>query len=65
VEWSEEEPVAHVELSLSGAFVPQARTPSEAEFITSVERWSMTVAAADEPCLVIDVDDTRGLAVLQ
>jgi PAS domain-containing protein len=56
VEWSEEEPVAHVELSLSGAFVPQARTPSEAEFITSVERWSMTVAAADEPCLVIDVD---------
>lgn len=48
--------MAHVELSLSGAFVPQARTPSEAEFVTSVERWSMTVAVADEPCLVIDVD---------
>ncbi|SDT73950.1 PAS domain-containing protein [Actinoplanes derwentensis] len=48
--------MAHVELSLSGAFVPQARTPSEAEFVTSVERWSMAVAAADEPCLVIDVD---------
>jgi PAS domain-containing protein len=56
VKRSEEEPVAHVELSLSGAFVPQARTPSEAEFITSVERWTMTVAAADEPCLVIDLD---------
>lgn len=48
--------MAHVELSLSGAFVPQARTPSEAEFVTSVERWSMTAAAADELCLVIDVD---------
>ncbi|GAA1589403.1 hypothetical protein [Actinoplanes couchii] len=48
--------MAHVELSLSGAFVPQARTPSEAEFVTSVERWSMAVAAADEPCLVIDID---------
>jgi PAS domain-containing protein len=48
--------VAHVELSLSGAFVPQARTPSEAEFITGVERWTITVATADEPCLVIDVE---------
>ncbi|WP_430784875.1 hypothetical protein [Actinoplanes sp. G11-F43] len=48
--------MAHVELSLSGAFVPQARTPSDAEFVTSVERWSTTVAVADEPCLVIDVD---------
>ncbi|GGN89844.1 hypothetical protein GCM10010112_74670 [Actinoplanes lobatus] len=48
--------MAHVELSLSGAFVPQARTPSEAEFVTSVERWSMTVAVAAEPCLVIDVN---------
>ncbi|HWS32237.1 MAG TPA: hypothetical protein VN408_05775 [Actinoplanes sp.] len=48
--------MAHVELSLSGAFVPQARTPSDAEFVTSVERWSMAVAAADEPCLVINVD---------
>jgi PAS domain-containing protein len=48
--------VAHVELSLSGAFVPQARTPSEAEFVTSVERWTMTVTTADEPCLVIGAD---------
>jgi hypothetical protein len=46
--------VAHVELSLSGAFVPQARTPSEAEFVTNVERWAITVATATEPCLVID-----------
>jgi hypothetical protein len=46
--------VAHVELSLSGAFVPQARTPAEAEFVTGVERWAGTVAVADEPCLIID-----------
>ena len=46
--------MAHVELSLSGAFVPQARTPAEAEFVSSVDRWTATVAAAVEPCLVID-----------
>ncbi|GAA2845047.1 hypothetical protein Acy02nite_46270 [Actinoplanes cyaneus] len=46
--------MAHVELSLSGAFVPQARTPAEAEFVTSIERWASTVAIADEPCLIID-----------
>jgi hypothetical protein len=46
--------VAHVELSLSGAFVPQARTPSEAEFVSNVERWAITAATAAEPCLVID-----------
>jgi len=46
--------VAHVELSLSGAFVPQARTPAEAEFVTSIDRWTATVATAAEPCLVID-----------
>jgi PAS domain-containing protein len=46
--------VAHVELSLSGAFVPQARTPAEAEFVPGVDRWTSTVAAAAEPCLVID-----------
>ncbi|BBH65369.1 hypothetical protein ACTI_20540 [Actinoplanes sp. OR16] len=46
--------MAHVELSLSGAFVPQARTPAEAEFVTSVERWTSTVTTADEPCLVVD-----------
>ncbi len=46
--------MAHVELSLSGAFVPQARTPSEAEFVPSLERWTATAAAATEPCLIID-----------
>ena len=29
-----EVPVAHVELSLSGAIVPQARTPVGSEFVT-------------------------------
>jgi hypothetical protein len=48
--------VAHVELSLSGAFVPQARTPVEAEFLSSVERWTSTVMAAAEPCLIINPD---------
>jgi hypothetical protein len=46
--------VAHVELSLSGAFVPQARTPADGEFVPGVGRWTSTVAAAAEPCLIID-----------
>jgi hypothetical protein len=46
--------VAHVELSLSGAYVPQARTPAEAEFVTTIGRWETTVANAAEPCLIID-----------
>jgi PAS domain-containing protein len=50
--------VAHVELSLSGAFVPQARTPAEADFVPNIERWTTTVAAAAEPCLIIDADTT-------
>ena len=50
--------MAHVELSLSGAFVPQARTPAEAEFVPNVDRWTATVAAATEPCLVIDATAT-------
>jgi hypothetical protein len=50
--------VAHVELSLSGAFVPQARTPAESEFLSNVERWAATVATAVEPCLIIDVATT-------
>ncbi len=48
--------MAHVELSLSGGFVPQARTPAEAEFVDSADRWRATVSAALEPCLVIDID---------
>ena len=54
--------MAHVELSLSGAFVPQARTPSDPGYVESVDRWIATVAAAVEPCLVIDVT-SRILAV--
>ncbi|HEV8174888.1 MAG TPA: hypothetical protein VGP91_14700, partial [Actinoplanes sp.] len=46
--------MAHVELSLSGAFVPQARTQAEDEFVTGIERWTNTVATAAEPCLIID-----------
>jgi PAS domain-containing protein len=50
--------VAHVELALSGAFVPQARTPAEAGFVAGISRWMSTVAAAPEPCLIIDVTTT-------
>jgi hypothetical protein len=50
--------VAHVELSLSGAFVPQARTPIESEFVSNIDRWASTVWQAVEPCLVIDVGAT-------
>jgi PAS domain-containing protein len=38
--------------------VPQARTPAEAEFVPGVDRWTSTVAAAAEPCLVIDASTT-------
>jgi hypothetical protein len=58
--------VAHVELSLSGAFVPQARTPAEAEFVSSVERWTITVATAPSPAWSsTGHHDPRRLAVLQ
>ncbi|MEV6598937.1 hypothetical protein AB0M36_19070 [Actinoplanes sp. NPDC051346] len=50
--------MAHVELSLSGAFVPQARTPDESEFVSNIDRWAATVWQAVEPCLVIDVSAT-------
>ena len=50
--------MAHVELSLSGAFVPQARTPAESEFVGNVDRWMTTVAGAADACLVIDVATT-------
>ncbi|MCU7722156.1 hypothetical protein ODJ79_00335 [Actinoplanes sp. KI2] len=50
--------MAHVELSLSTPFVPQARTPAESEFIPSLDRWTSTVAAAAEACLVIDTSTT-------
>lgn len=50
--------MAHVELSLSGAFVPQARTPAESEFVSGVDRWTATVASAVEPCLIINYPST-------
>ena len=50
--------MAHVELSLSGAFVPQDRTQAEPEFVASIDRWMSTVAAAAESCLVIDATTT-------
>jgi hypothetical protein len=46
--------VAHVELSLSEAFVPLVRTPAESATDDSFTRWLGTVTAADEPCLLID-----------
>jgi hypothetical protein len=47
--------VAHVEFSLSEAFVPQARTPLEPES-DSFTRWAATVSDAEEPCLLVDRD---------
>ncbi|GGK93791.1 PAS domain-containing protein [Mangrovihabitans endophyticus] len=46
--------MAHVELSLSGAFVPQARTPAEVEFVPALRRWMESVTEAQEACLIID-----------
>ncbi len=50
--------MAHVELSLSGPFVPPARTPAEAELAGSIGRWASTVAGAPESCLIIDAGTT-------
>jgi hypothetical protein len=46
--------VAHVELSLSEAFVLGTGPTEEAEEPDVLERWAATVREADEPCLVID-----------
>jgi hypothetical protein len=46
--------VAHVELSLSEAFVPLDPAPGHLPTEDSFSRWLRTVAGADEPCLVID-----------
>ena len=46
--------MAHVELSLSEAFVPQPDTTAEQES-DSFTRWSLTVSQAAEPCLLIDM----------
>lgn len=50
--------VAHVELSLTEAFLPPARTRLEPEPGGSIECWSETVATAGEPCLIINADMT-------
>lgn len=50
--------MAHVELSLSESFVPNPRQPDSAtvpeEIPSSLDRWALAVADANEPCLVID-----------
>jgi hypothetical protein len=46
--------MAHVELSLSEAFVPVAPSPVQLRSDDSLTRWLHTVIAADEPCLLID-----------
>jgi hypothetical protein len=48
--------VAHVELSISEAFVPEARATIQPEQLGSLELWAHTVAAAGEPCMLIDVE---------
>lgn len=46
--------MAHLELSLTDAFVPAA-TPPPGSGPDSLARWIATVSAAAEPCLVIDL----------
>jgi hypothetical protein len=48
--------VAHVELSISEAFVPGARATFQPERLGSLELWAPTVAAAGEPCMLIDTE---------
>lgn len=45
--------MAHVELSLSGAFTPPAETAPE-QTVDNFTRWVETVSHAVEPCLVLD-----------
>lgn len=49
--------MAHVELSLSEAFVPSAdpHTPQETD---NFQQWAVRVAEALEPCLLIDLHTT-------
>ena len=56
--------MAHVELSLSEAFATSGRVrPRHPQPVDSFDRWATTVAAADEPCLVIDSDYTDRFGV--
>lgn len=50
--------MAHVELSLTEAFVPQATDTSPGYGSDSFTHWSATVSQADEPCLLIDLHTT-------
>ncbi|HEY0700899.1 MAG TPA: PAS domain-containing protein [Micromonospora sp.] len=53
--------MAHVELSLSEAFVSRDQPPPEPDTFDAFDtftRWSATVAGAAEPCLVIDAKTT-------
>lgn len=49
--------MAHVELSLSEAFVPNTNEPPEQGF-DSFAAWVATVSNAAEPCLLIDLRTT-------
>ena len=49
--------MAHVELSLSEAFVPDTSDSPEQEF-DSFSAWAATVPHAAEPCLLIDLHTT-------
>ncbi|SCF42993.1 hypothetical protein [Micromonospora mirobrigensis] len=53
--------MAHVELSLSEVFAPEARS-STGRGSDSLGRWAETVSEAAEPCLLIDAG-TRVVAV--
>lgn len=48
--------MAHVELSISEAFVPEARASTQSPQLSSLELWASTVAVASEPCLLIDAE---------
>ncbi|MDQ7911049.1 PAS domain-containing protein [Phytohabitans sp. ZYX-F-186] len=48
--------MAHVELSISEAFVPEARPTMQPELLGSLDLWTPTVAAAGEPCMLIDAE---------
>ncbi len=48
--------MAHVELSISEAFVSEARATLQPERLGSLELWAPTVAAAGEPCMLIDAE---------
>ena len=52
--------MAHVELSLTEAFVPQATDTSTGYESDSFTHWSATVSRAAEPCLLIDLRMTIG-----